>query len=354
MRENEWLMANAGPVIRYRTAAELLHETEPAQMERLEEELLSTGMVNAWRVNVVPRFKAYEMHGSKSEAWENAMGKMYDFGLRRGIASLDRVTAPYIAWLEEKLSLPKGKRPSRFYLMLVAAFLAMTGYSEEETVEWIISERLETIYSFARRGDLSDFYISKERYRLPKVWRNRPLINPDLSESGVIPSVHDLNGFLHSRSMMEDPSLRERVETIVGFILTPEYQKLEPGYGILYERETKKYYAAGWSVHLSGFFGQEVKGRSIDFDRSNLLRLSMLSRSRIARGHPWFRRSIERLKVHEDGDGLLTFPREWLPNLGTGYWISGKRMALEENRRSRRAITAESTFRYLEITADKG
>ena len=348
------MMVNAGPVIRYRTAAEVMRETDSAQIARLEEDLISSEMVETWLGNVVPRFKSYEMHGSKPEAWENAMGKIYDFGLRKGMASLDRATAPFLVWLKERLGSPKGEHPSSFYLMLVAAFLAMTSYSEEEAVERVLSERLDTIYPFARRGDLSDFYVSKEGYRLTKVWRDRLLINPELSEREVIPTIHDLNGFLYSRTVMNDPTLREKVETIVGFILIPDYQELEPGYGILYERETRKFFAAGWSVHLSGFIDREERGRSIDFDRSNLLRLSTLSRSKTARGHPWFRRSVEELEKHREGDGLLTFPKEWLPKRATGYWISGKRMALEENRRPRRAITAESTFRYLEITADKG
>ena len=89
--------------------------------------------------------------------------------------------------------------------------------------------------------------------------------------------------------------------------------------------------------------------RSICLDRGNLLRLGLFARSETARGHPWFKRTLGGLEGYRGNDGLYSFPREMMPEKGSGYWVSGRRMGLEENRRPRRAMALESTFRFHEI-----
>jgi len=68
-----------------------------------------------------------------------------------------------------------------------------------------------------------------------------------------LPWIHDTNAFLHSTFILEDTMLRSKVEAIIKFILTPEYQKLPWWYGVI-RHESGRYYAMGWSVHLPGYF----------------------------------------------------------------------------------------------------
>lgn len=355
-----WLMENAGPIIRYRTAVELLRESDFKKVGLLRRDLLSNDLVKYWLGNLFPNFGATDLHHSKPEAYENAMGKLYEFGLRKGIRGLDERTEPFRSWLAERMRLSKEERARlfypTFYWKLTAAFLSMTEYFEDEAVNAVIFERLETIYPFAKKGDLSEVYIPQDSFPgFPKAFRRRPLINPELYSSGEmkLPSIHDMNAFLHSEPIMGNPQQRRKVETIIDFILSPEYQNLYPGYGVLRDMKTGRYYSCGWSLHLLGYFESdswnEKLKRSISIDRTNLLRLNILSRSKTAREHPWVRRSLARLEEFRTEDGLFTFPRELLPEKKTGYWVSGKRMGLEANRRTKKAITSESTFRYLEI-----
>ena len=64
----------------------------------------------------------------------------------------------------------------------------------------------------------------------------------------------------------------------------------------------------------------------------------------------WYERSLETLRQFKCEDGLVRFPRAFLPEKRIGCWVLGMRMGLEENRRTQKAMTCESTFRFLEIT----
>jgi len=243
-------------------------------------------------------------------------------------------------------------------MAMVAAFLSMTGYSCEGPVDHVVKRRLDAIHGFVVEGGLSDVYIPQEAVgSVPRSFKGRPILNPELDGEGgsALPSIYDVYGILHSEPVMGSPCTREKAEEIIGFVLSPEYQRLYPGYGVFYEPDPRRFYAAGWSLHLFGYFDEhpheEALRRSICLDRGNLLRLGLLARSEAARCHPWFSRSMGGLRRYGDDDGVFSFPREMMPEKGSGYWVSGRRMGLEEKRRSRRAIALESTFRYHEIAS---
>jgi hypothetical protein len=339
-------MDNAGPVIRFRTASEFLLGTNEA--ESAEKELLSDNLVRYWLGNLKPDFGRNALHGAKTEAYENVMGKLYEFGLKKGMPILDQKTEPFRQWLRHQINMPMEGYFPVLYRTLVAGFLAMTGYADDESVKTWVLRRLETIYPFAKKGDLKEVYVPQNTFPgFPKAFRNAPLINPEIhpDDEMKLPWIHDMNTFVHSPSIMEDATLRAKVETIIKFILTLEYQKLPVGYGVI-RHKSGRYYAMGWSVHLPGYFGSEVSGR--EFGRLLLL-LDLLGKSNAARTHVWYKRSVETLTLFENEEGLISFPREFLPEKRIGVWVLGMRMGLEENRRNKKAITCESTFRFLKI-----
>ena len=346
-----WLMNNAGPVIRYRVATEFFNEDGKA--ESLEEELLSSRLVQFWLGNLKPNFGRNDLHGAKTENYENVMGKLFEFGLKRGYRVFDEKTEPFRRWLRQQIRLPNEGYFPVFYRTIVAAFLAMTGYTDDEAVkEWVL-RRLETIYPFAKKGSVKKVYIPQGSFSgFPKAFKDAPLVNPELypDDEMKLPWIHDLNAFLYSPFILEDPTLRAKVETIIKFVLKPDYQKLPWGYGVI-RHNSGRYYAMGWSVHLPTYF--EHKTQAKDFGRL-LLMLSLLRQSRAGREHSWYERSIGTLKQFKNEEGLITFPREFLPEKRLGCWVLGMRMRLEENRRTQKAMTCESTFRFLETTSQRG
>lgn len=108
-----WLLKNAGSVICYRAATELLKGSNRREVEGLREALFSDGLVQFWLGNLRPDFSRNVMHSGKSEGYENVIGKLCEFGLRKGMRVLDERTAPLRRWLDE---LPAR---ARFILVLV-------------------------------------------------------------------------------------------------------------------------------------------------------------------------------------------------------------------------------------------
>jgi len=340
-----WLMNNAGPVIRYRTVREFLGKDSRS----LEEDLLSSSLVNFWLANLKPNLNRSDLHGAKAETYENVMGKLFEFGLKKGKPRFDKKTELFRRWLRTQMDPLREKYLPTFHRTLVAAFLAMTGYADDEAVkEWTI-RRLETIYPIAKKGTLLELYVPHDSFpSFPKTFKNVPLINPELypKDEFRLPWIHDVNAFLHSPFILEDATLRNKVETIIKFILTTEYQKLPWGYGVI-RHESGRYYAMGWSVHLPGYF---ETGAPVQPSGRWLLLLRLLARSRTVREHAWYKRSLKMLRQFQCKDGLARFPRAFLPEKRLGCWVLGMRMGLEENRRTQKAMTCESTFRFLEIT----
>jgi hypothetical protein len=345
-RSLEWLMNNAGPVIRYRTAIELLREEN--EVESMKKELLSSNLLQFWLANLNPNFGRNALHGARKETYENVMGKLYEFGLRKGDKALDNKIKPFLQWLSQEIRRPNEGYFPVLYRTLVAAFLAMTGYAEGEAVKAWILRRLETIYSYAKEGNLKEVYVPQNSFGgFPKAFRNAPLINPEFypNDEMKLPWIHDIYAFMHSPFVLEDATLRKKVEVIINFILLPEYQKLRWGYGVI-RQVSGRYYAMGWSVHLPCYFEPQVQAK--DFGHLLLL-LNLLGRSKTVREHIWYRRSVEMLSQFKNEEGSVSFPSEFLPEKRTGVWVLRMRMGLEENRRTHKAVTCESTFRFLEI-----
>ncbi len=345
IRSSGWLMEQAGAIIRYRIASEIL--PEPTALVSIDRERMKNGLVRRWLGSLGADCGRSGLHGAKPGTYENVMGKLYEFGFRKGMPELDRRTRPFLSWMDDQHDRPINGYLPVFHRTLVASFLAMTGYGDEEPVRCWTERRLETLFEFAKRGDLNDVYVPTDRFPgFPKAFKGSPLLNPELypDEDLKLPWIHDLNALMHTRSIMDDPILRSKVETIIGFILSPEYQRLRPGYGVV--RHGHNYYMMGWSVHLPGYPKVPVSGPELG---RMLLLLSLLSRSRRAREHPWFERCWSYLAKYEDESGLRAFPREYLPEKRSGVWVLGMRMGLEENRRLSKSIVCESTFRSLEI-----
>jgi len=344
----DWLMNNSGPVIRYRTALDLLHEE--ARAPALEKHLLASSLVRFWLGKLNPNPNRKTLHGAKTETYENVMGKLYEFGLRKGNSTLDSKTKPFRKWLKQQIKLSNEGYLPVFHRTLTAAFLVLTGYAEDEAVkEWVL-RRLETVHAFAKQGNLREAYVPQNSFpSFPKAFRNTPLLNPELypDDELKLPWIHDINAFLHSPLIMEDATSREKVETVVRLILNPEYQRLHVGYGVV-RHQSGRYYMMGWSVHLPAYSQPDVPAE--DFGRLLLL-LNLLGRSGTAKESIWYKRSIEILKRFKDKDNLISFPRATLPEKRTGCWVLGHRMGLEEKRRTHKAITCESTFRFLEIAS---
>jgi hypothetical protein len=340
----QWLMENAGPVIRYRLSAEY-HQDEGRGDDGLTE-LLTCPMVRSWIERIPSECDRHTLHGASPRSFENVMGKLFEFGLRRGCEPMDHRVAPFQRWMEGQIDLPYQGYLPVLHRTICAAFLTMLGYENGAVDAWV-KHRLDTVYDFSRRPDLEHAYVPQDTLPgYPKAFRRSPLLNPDLypDDDLKLPWIYDLYAFLHSKGIMGDEDRRSKVETVIKLVLSPEYQSLWPGYGVV--RHDGQYYIMGWSVHLPGYQGEYVTGR--EFARMLLL-LELLGRSRQATMHDWYRRSLKIMEDRLEVGHVRYFSRTDLPESNSGVWVLGMCMGLEEKRRSLKALECESLFRCLQI-----
>jgi hypothetical protein len=340
------VLSSAGPVLRYRTAAEILNEYR--EVDDLRSEVLKSDYVKQWLWALKPRYDR-NMHGSTSDSYENVMGKLYDFGLKKGVRELDKRVEPYLDILDGKKHLNDKQYMGKLYESMIAGFLAMTGFWDNEGVNRVLTERLDWIYDYVKKGDLSDFYVSQDSFKsVPNAFQDKKLVNPlYYGEKGLaLPLIYDILGFIHSESMMKSNSEKKKINEIIELIFSTEYQNLPQGYGIVW-KPPRKYYAMGWSIHVPLFNNREVRWG--DFSRL-LLYLGLFKRLELARSKLWFKKSLEFLSKYIDPEGVPLFPSKALPEKKTGMWVLGARMGLEPGRRIRKLLVRESAFRYLLYT----
>ncbi|MFX1265276.1 MAG: hypothetical protein ACFFH0_07835 [Promethearchaeota archaeon] len=340
-----WLIDNAGPVIRFRTLVEILEEQNVSTISQALNDFLESKIVKTWLSKLSPQFDMKMIHSSSPDAFENVMGKLGSLGLRAGLQPFDGKTFPFRIWLSEGNEPEVGHPFREFLRTIVASFLAYTGYHDTKPVHDFLVKRLNLIHSFAESPTLEKVYVDESEFSIPEGLKKHRLVNPELylGQKLSLPWVHDLRAFASSKEIQQNPELKNKAERIADLVLSPEYQQLQPGYGLM--KHGSRYYVIGWSVHLPNYTIPPQEKARPDL----LLSLEMMAPFEVARQSSWFRRAMDFLESHRTGRDTYLFPKSWMTEKKTGYWTNGAYMALEENRQRDFALECESTFRLLKI-----
>ena len=288
-----------------------------------------------------------DIHGSFDTCFENAMGKLVHFGVKKGMAELDAKCVPFFDWLK-----PKKNVLSTFLRDVVASFLSLAGYYTEPLVKDFLIKRIDTLYEFIKKRSYS-IYAKKDEYKgIPKPFKDYPLINPELYPDGNfrLPWIHDINGFTGFSEEIKDKNVKRKINDIISYILNPKYQQFPDGYGIVMA-EPRKYYGMGWSVWLPGYYGFDMS----PFKAGCLIqRIEMMSHFAVAWSHRWFNESLHHLENFKADRGTYLFPKEYLKEKRNSYFITGAHMGLGENRRKKLSLEIESTFWMMRIKKNIG
>lgn len=358
----QWLMENGGPIIRYRTATELMMPDKSINIQKLKDEMLASPLVKTWLERIVPpvlllqesvditphvmQSGIKEFHGGQPERLENVLGKLTDFGLKKGIPELDRRTLPYRKWLADNAERPIKNVYVKFTLGMLADFLVSAGYIDEPGVKSTLIKRLKMVYDFTRKGDY-DIYIPN------KYIRKYPCIKLELTPDGdcYLPLIYDIVGwaaYLPEHGTQEDLA---KADSIFQYILDEKYQNFPWGYGIMGD-STGRTWSLGWSVHVPQYPGIPDKK---NMDKSVVHMISLLANFKAARQHQWFKESMSHLESFRTEKGTYLFPPDYLEEKTTGYWVLGVHMGLEETKK--RNLEVESTFwmaKFQKILKDAG
>lgn len=319
----EWLMSNAGPIIRWRLVRDFGLSASEKERRAFEKAALETAEVRRWLGNLGKG----GIHGSKDTHAENALAKLIEYGVQSGHPGFDAKVLPYA----EKV----GRFRSAWDPIILTPFLIGAGYCHLPAIrEWFL-KRLAVLEKTARKKDY-DLYLSSHQMRdVPKAWRQKPVYRPEFNnETAPLPSCYDLYALAHWP--YETPVERKKAEGVVAYLSHPAFQSTRGGY--LWDLEKKTCYAAG-RVWLA----------CSNPDRKVLF-LGLGARFRSARKATWFKDGMADLEKWRTDRGTYVFPPDYLKEKRDSYYIYvGAHMGLGENRRNKLWREIESTFHMLNI-----
>lgn len=366
MNNNElldWLIANGGPAIKYRTTTELMDND--SKLDRLIDDLLNTKTINS----LLQRLGSYEplqivdirtinaIHSGTGV--EGMVAKLLELGMKSGIDVFDfrmQVFRQYVNndFVSKALSSPGGQDVSNnraiFIAVLLASYFVRAGYEYDEIISFI-KERINLLYRIACDKQfnihLNDTEISAYP-KPPKSWNTNPVIRPEYDpgcNEKPLPLIHDIFCLAYLPKPFIDSDLENKINSIMEYILDERFQALPQGYGLLWYKANRTYYACGWRPELPC-----LHNYNSEYEKSILiLYMELMSNFKVVRESMWFKSCLNYLEEFKTNRGTYCFPDYFLKDAKNMGYVCGMSMGLGENRRSDKAYEIESTFRMLLI-----
>ena len=94
------LFEKSNPIIRFRIAMEFQEEEMQYDIGMLRSQLLKQEDATYWMKCLKTRRKYDNIHGSYDKSLENSLGKLIQFGIKKGISNFDKNVSKHLAWLE--------------------------------------------------------------------------------------------------------------------------------------------------------------------------------------------------------------------------------------------------------------
>jgi hypothetical protein len=362
----EWLLQNGGPVVRFRTATELVDDFPPNELASLRQQLLEFPVVQAWlsRLNLegftgdlaIPgpdslHQLGWMVHGSKNTHLENVLGKLAEFGLRKGMPGLDecmlplmRIFIPWPGWRED------AQFQNAWESLVKSVFawgLLRTSYDPDANMQAYLREYVPVVHKIARDKIFEIYADDSELAGLPKAWSGKPIIKQEVMADYHLPLIHDMYLLANLPGAMLTGEIPAMIDEIVAYVLNPRFQALENGYGYAWIKERRTCYGWGWSPHLIGYYGFQFEGGL--HPATLVQRLELMAHFPRARQSAWFQSCLEHLENFRDSRGTYCFPGDYLRENPSGYYVTGAYMGLGETPRKKSGLEIESTYRMLKI-----
>lgn len=333
----EILLREAGAAIRYRILNEICNTHNITERIQLKRELEDSEKAKRM-LALLSNHKEY--HGATLYAAENSINILVDMGYSYGVGfdEFDFI-------LEKLVQEVKERRREESHVLrylpdiVMIPFLLRAGIREDWMTKFI-KDRIDVIYSFVKQGNY-DIYDDTKIYKaIPKNFRGRPIIRPELYADGQIqlPLEYDIYGFASVYTELSK-EYENRIDEIITYIMDQDFQQVAGGYGVLTNK--KNYWALGWEPKLT------------DLEREYcynplLLKMELLSNFQVAAKNEWFLQALNLVEKYKDDKGLYHYPKNYLTEKDS-CWILGNHMGVGENRRNKNALVYEGTFRTLMI-----
>jgi hypothetical protein len=362
-----WLLANGGPIVRWRTANELQPDVPAGELAAYQHALLATPLVQQWLErltlgDLAAPLEALDapglgrlgglVHGGKTACLENVFGKLAEFGLRAGMPALDARALPLMRLFRWRSTFMDDLIYRRAWETLAKSVFAWgllrLGYTPDEPMRAFLREHLSMCHMVACDRVYDLYADESELVGLPKAWVDKPILKQDVMAHYWLPYIHNLYVLAHLPPDLLDTEARGMIGDLLAYILDPRFQALREGYGYAWIKERRTCYGWGWSPHLPGYKGFDaLPGSTVT---PFLARVELLAHFPQGRQSAWLRQAIQHLEGYRTVQGTYRFPSVYLHE-AEGYYVSGYGMGLGESRRKSVGVEVESTFRMLKIRA---
>ncbi len=333
-----FLLTEGGPILRWRTATELAPDDPTIDRNALLADLLVCPEVSRW-LNLLG---SGTVHQSKDSSSENMLAKLGEYGLHAGLAELDKRTLPYCAVGESQ--------PYHDEALILVPFLVQLGYESETQVANWLTRRIDILYQLACTNNYDLYMDEAERQCLPPSQRElhgspklfyKQHFNNHWNGLGL-PTCYDLYALAYLSK--GDPLVRRKVESIVMYLLHPDFQDTRGGY--IWNPVLHRPYVAG-RVFLACLPRQNEPQKLVLF-------LEMMAQFESGRTSDWFSRGMVHLETFRTVRGTYLLPSDYLSEKSSYYLYAGMHMGLGEWPRQSRALELESTFRMLRLKVLSG
>lgn len=125
-----------------------------------------------------------------------------------------------------------------------------------------------------------------------------------------LPTTYDLSAMAYFQQYNQDPGIQSKIDDIIEYILTEEFQALPEGYGLLWVKERHIYHACGWNPTLPMY---EDYIRPGHLSHNAILNyLTLMSYYKNAIQSKWFVDGMNYLDQFKTERGTYLFPKEYL------------------------------------------
>jgi len=324
----EWLLENAAPVIRYRTQTELMNIDDKKLLQEDMTALVELPQTQK-RLTLLRNLDYNRTHGSPANYLENVLPMLNDFGLYYGMDVFNQET-------KSISEISKIVLDENYDKITAYPFLLRSKFPINGLLDFTI-ERINAIYDFTRHMDF-DIYDDKKKYKdVPINFQDRPIIKPEIDSK--LPMIYDIVA-MEAVYNCVSVETQVKIDNIIAYIIAPDYDVVQSMYGIRYAAP-RKYYNKGWAC-------KKPFNDTQNYSNQNLHRLLLYSSFPTVVKSKWFQNVLDYLTQYKTQNGTYLFLKEYLPE-ADGNWVSGVRMSLAENKRTKQWSEIESTFYMLKL-----